>query len=176
MELELPWSVRRDFLSTQSSSLPCQEQDLLSDCWIRSSEGWAQGGSVPFKCVFPSCSGTFALTEESAEASGVCVLTEVQCSVCVGNRGCTQTQFMVTSCPCHGHPRSSARMQDGESGGSVFPHLGLGLTARLLWEFQHLYCCQNSRLLLGCNLSKHPQWPPPLHLSYTQSFRLPLHS
>ena len=48
---ELTWSVRWDFLSAQSSSLPCQEQDLLSDHWIRSFEGWAQGGSVPFKSV-----------------------------------------------------------------------------------------------------------------------------
>ena len=120
------------------------------------------------ECDFPSpCSGTFALTEGSAETSGVHVLTEVQCSVCVGNCGCSQTQFVVTSCRCHGHPKSSARLQCRDSGGSVFPHLGLGHTARLWWEFQQLYCCQNSGLLLGCNLSKYQQWPPPLHLSYT---------
>jgi len=48
---ELTWSVRWDFLSALSSSLPYQEQDLLSDHWIRSFEGWAQGGSVPLKSV-----------------------------------------------------------------------------------------------------------------------------
>ena len=118
--------------------------------------------------MFPSpCSGTFALTEGSAEASGTHVLKEVQCSVCVGNCGCNQTQFVVTPCRCRDHPRSSARLQRGEHGGSVFPHLGLGHTARLLWEFQQLYCCQNPGLLLGRNLSKHQQWPPPLRLSYT---------
>ena len=54
--------------------------DLLPSCWSECHEDWVHTGSVLFKCVCFSLSPPWhlCLKKGSAEASGACVLTEIQ--------------------------------------------------------------------------------------------------
>lgn len=103
------------------------------------------------------------LKKGSVEASGACVLTQVQfvAYVAILRHSSRSPSF---HCYCPSKP--SAKLWYGVDGDEAFAWLGLGVAVCWSHEFKWLYCHYKSELLLWLFLSKYQRWPPPLLLDH----------